>query len=41
MDNIKMHLEEITWYNIDCFDLAHERNQWRAVMNMKLNIWFP
>jgi hypothetical protein len=31
--NIKMDLRTIERSNIDCFDLAQERDQWRAFVN--------
>jgi hypothetical protein len=33
VDNIKMELGEIGWDGIDWIDLAHDRDQWRALVN--------
>jgi hypothetical protein len=43
MDNIKMGLlrDRMGWYGIDWFDLAQDRGQWRALMNMVLNLQVP
>jgi hypothetical protein len=40
-DNIKMNLREIGWGGMDWIDLAEDRNQWRALMNMVMNLWVP
>jgi hypothetical protein len=32
-DNIKMDLREIWWGDMDWFDLAQDRDQWRALMS--------
>jgi hypothetical protein len=37
--NIKMDLREIGWGGIDWIDLAHDRDQWRALVNMVMNLW--
>jgi hypothetical protein len=39
VDNIKMDLGEIGWVVIDCIDLAEDRDQWWALVNMVLNLW--
>jgi hypothetical protein len=33
VDNIKMALREIGWDGIDWIELAHDRDQWRALEN--------
>jgi hypothetical protein len=38
LDNIKMDLRETGWGGMDCTDLAEDRNQLRAVVNMVLNL---
>jgi hypothetical protein len=40
VDNIKMNLREIGWNDMDCIDLAQDRDQWRALVNtvMKLRV---
>jgi hypothetical protein len=41
MDNIKMDLREIGWGGIDWIDLARDRDQWRALVNMVMNLPVP
>jgi hypothetical protein len=38
VDNIKMDLREIGWDGVDWNDMAHDRNQWRALVNTVLNL---
>jgi hypothetical protein len=40
-DNIKMHLREIVWGGMDLIDLAQDRDQWRALVNMVMNHRVP
>jgi hypothetical protein len=40
-DNIKMDLREIGWSGMDWIDLAQDRDQWRAIVNMVMNLWVP
>jgi hypothetical protein len=37
-DNIKMDLREIGWGGMDWLDLAQDMDQWRALMNMVINL---
>jgi hypothetical protein len=41
VDNSKMDLREIGWDGVDCIDMAQDRDQWRAFVNMLLNLLFP
>jgi hypothetical protein len=41
VDNIKMDLGEIGWDGIDWIDLAHDRDQWMALVNMVMNLQVP
>jgi hypothetical protein len=41
MNNIKMDLREIRWDGVDWIDMAQDRDQWRALVNTVLNLWFP
>jgi hypothetical protein len=41
VDNIKMDLREIGWDGVDWIDLAQDRNQWRALVNMVMNFRVP
>jgi hypothetical protein len=37
-DNIKMDLREIEWGGMDWIDLSQDRGQWRALVNMVMNL---
>jgi hypothetical protein len=37
-DNIRMDLGEIGWGGIGWIDLAQDRDQWRALVNMVMNL---
>jgi hypothetical protein len=41
MNNIKMDLREIGWDGLDWIDLAQDRDQWRALVNMVMNLRVP
>jgi hypothetical protein len=36
-----MNLREIGWGGIDWIYLAQDRDQWRALVNMAMNLWVP
>jgi hypothetical protein len=38
VDNIKMDLREIRWDGVDWIDMAQDRDQWRALANMVMNL---
>jgi hypothetical protein len=38
VDNIKMDLGEIGWGGMDWIDLAQDKKQWRALVNMVMNL---
>jgi hypothetical protein len=40
-DNIKMDLKEKGWDGMDWTDLAQNREQWRALVNMVMSHWVP
>jgi hypothetical protein len=40
-DNIKMDLRDIGWGSMDWIDLAQDRDLWRALVNMVMNLRFP
>jgi hypothetical protein len=40
-DNIKLDLREIRWGSKDWIVLAHDREQWRALGNMVMNLRVP
>jgi hypothetical protein len=41
VDNNKMDLREIGWDGVDWIDVAHDRDQWRALVNTVLNLRVP
>jgi hypothetical protein len=41
VDNIRMHLREVGWGDVDWIGLAQDRNRWRAVVNSVLDLWVP
>jgi hypothetical protein len=41
VDNIKMDLREIGWDGMDWIDLAHDRDQWRVLVNTVINLHVP
>jgi hypothetical protein len=38
VDNIKIDLREIGWYGMDWISLAQDRDQWRALVNIVMNL---
>jgi hypothetical protein len=40
-DSIKIDLREIGWDGMDWTDLAHDRDQWRALVNTVMNLRVP
>jgi hypothetical protein len=41
VDNIKMALLGIIWGGVDWIGLAQDRDNWRALVNAAMNLWFP
>jgi hypothetical protein len=41
VDNIKIDLRERGWDGMDWIDLAQDRDQWRALVNMVMNLRVP
>jgi hypothetical protein len=39
--NIKMYLGEMGWGGMDWIGLAQDRDWWRALVNMVMNLWVP
>jgi hypothetical protein len=37
-DNIKMDLRGLGWNGVDWIDMAQDRDQWRALLNVVLNL---
>jgi hypothetical protein len=40
-NNIRMDLREIRWGGMEWIDLAQDRGQWRALVNMVMKLWVP
>jgi hypothetical protein len=40
-NNIKIDFKETEYENVDWIQLAQERVQWQALVNMVMNLWFP
>jgi hypothetical protein len=38
---LKKDLREIGWGGVDWIDLAQDRNQWRTLVNMVMNLRVP
>jgi hypothetical protein len=41
VDSIKMGIREKEWDGMDWINLAQDRDQWRALVNMVMNLWVP
>jgi hypothetical protein len=41
VDNIRMHLGEVGWGDVEWIGLAQDRNRWRALVNSVLNLPVP
>jgi hypothetical protein len=41
VDNIKMDCRDIGYGSMDWTELAEDRDQWRAVVIMVMNVWVP
>jgi hypothetical protein len=41
MDNIKMDLGQIGWSGVDQIRLSQERDKWRALVNLVMNLRVP
>jgi hypothetical protein len=41
VDYIKIDFREIGWDSVDWFDLAQNRDKWRALMNTAMNLRVP
>jgi hypothetical protein len=41
VDNIRMDLGEVGWSDVDWIVLAKNRNRWRALVNLVLNLRVP
>jgi hypothetical protein len=41
LDTIKIDLGEIGWDGVDWIDLAHDKDQWRVLVNTVMNLRVP
>jgi hypothetical protein len=41
VDNLKRHLRDIEWSDMNWIDLTQNRDQWRALMNTIMNLRVP
>jgi hypothetical protein len=41
VNNIKIHLRERVWNDMDWIELAQDRDQWRALVNTVMNLRVP
>jgi len=41
MDNIKMGLQELGWGDTDWIELAQDRDRWRELVNVVMNLQVP
>jgi hypothetical protein len=41
VDNIRMDVGELEWGDVDWIVLAQDRNRWRALVNLVLNLRVP
>jgi len=40
-ENIRIGLREIGWEGVDWMHLAQVKDQWWALVNTVMNLWFP
>jgi hypothetical protein len=40
-DNIRKGLRVVGWDSVKWIYLAHDKEQWRAVVNTVVNLWIP
>jgi hypothetical protein len=41
VSNIRKDLREIEWARMDWIDVAQDRDQWRALVNMRMKLRVP
>jgi hypothetical protein len=39
VDGLKLDLREIGWEGVVWIHLAHDKDQWQALVNMMINLW--
>jgi hypothetical protein len=40
-DNIKTYLQEVGWGGMDWIDMAQDRDRWRELVSVVMNLWVP
>jgi hypothetical protein len=40
-EDIKMHFQEVGWEGTDWIDVAQDRDKWRPLLNVVMNIRVP
>jgi hypothetical protein len=40
-NNIKMDIHEVGCEDMKCIDVAQDRDRWRALVNVVMNLWVP
>jgi hypothetical protein len=40
-DNIKIDPQRVKYVGMDWIELAQDRDRWRAVVNVVINLWVP
>jgi hypothetical protein len=41
LENFRIGLVEVGWGDVDRIGLAQDRDRWRALVNLVLNLWAP
>ena len=40
-DNIKTDVQDVGCGGMDWIEVAHDRDRWRALVNVVMNLWVP
>jgi hypothetical protein len=41
VDNIKMDLGDLEWGGMDWIGLVQDRDKWKVLVKMEMNLWVP